>query len=228
MLCLPTPQGENGRLDTSALDDFFLSLNIGERQNNRFVIRSTVPVGYTESVAKTYKVDVCHSPEFLTARCAELDAMLPGTNFVGRTSDCAYAHTSTAQRLVKLYTERFPGTLCQIMTSETSEFLKLMKNAFFAAKISLFNEFKEIALHSRVDWTMAVRGVITDGRINPSHTNVPGPDGRTGFGGACLPKDLKELLTFAEGRQIKCPILTSVDYRNSMIDRPNQVDRCHD
>ena len=78
----------------------------------------------------------------------------------------------------------------------TAEMIKYMNNCFFATKVSFMNEMKLIADASNVNWDMAVEGFVRDGRIGHSHLNVPGPDGRWGFGGSCFPKDIQAMISY--------------------------------
>ena len=73
-----------------------------------------------------------------------------------------------------------------------------MNNCFFATKVSFMNEMKLISDKCNVDWDMAVEGFVRDGRIGHSHLNVPGPDGKWGFGGSCFPKDIQAMIAFGK------------------------------
>lgn len=203
-VCLPTPQ-EPGKLscDTVYLDDFFGTLKdyaipvpggvqyqLHRPANEaNFVIRSTVPIGYTRKAAERFNLtSICHSPEFLTARCAATDAQTPARNIIGNPSSVEVS--PAARRLFDLYTARFPGVPCHGMTSNESELVKLAVNSFFAVKVAFFNEVRILSDRLGLDWDDVISGILSDGRIAHSHTLVPGPDGERGFGGACLPKDL--------------------------------------
>jgi UDPglucose 6-dehydrogenase len=71
-----------------------------------------------------------------------------------------------------------------------------MNNCFFATKVSFLNEMRQVSDLCEADWNMAVEGFIRDGRIGHSHMNVPGPDGKFGFGGKCFPKDVSAMIDF--------------------------------
>ena len=81
-----------------------------------------------------------------------------------------------------------------------------MNNTYFAAKISLMNEYYRLSQSLDVDWETAKFGFVSDGRIADSHLHVPGPDGRVGFGGTCFPKDINALITM--GRELDIPMNT--------------------
>lgn len=187
-VCLPTPQGENGRADLSYVWHFFDS---APRDLN-YVLRSTVPIGTTRNLAEEYHLaNIVHSPEFLTARCSLVDAMIPSRNVIGAVGKSG---TEAFSLLLGLYMQRFPGSPSFVMSSDESEAVKLFQNAFFAVKVGFWNEMRDLADSFKLDWEMVMRAILADGRIHPSHTNVPGPDGKRGFGGACLPKDLASLV----------------------------------
>ena len=73
-----------------------------------------------------------------------------------------------------------------------------MNNCFFATKVSFLNEMYQIAEKCGANWEEAVDGFVRDGRIGHSHMNVPGPDGKLGFGGSCFPKDIQAMINFAD------------------------------
>lgn len=191
-VCLPTPSDSDGRLDTGELDKFFGRLHVYQQQSDHpeplVVIRSTVPVGYTDTVRRSTGVSVVHNPEFLTARCAIADYQIPTRHLIG-----IPRHGSGVShgRLVQLYQARFPGTPIRVMQARQSELVKLATNAFFATKVMFFNGLR-LLCEDQVDYEEVRKALLADGRLAASHTQVPGPDGWFGYGGACLPKDSAE------------------------------------
>jgi UDPglucose 6-dehydrogenase len=190
MVCLPTPPGDGGRLDTSLLEQFLESMSVPRYYEKHFVIRSTVPIGFTRLMSKKWVKNICHSPEFLTSRCAVLDSQMPSRCVVGMVNRFSY------QILVDLYEKRYPHSPIHLMMSDQSETVKLIQNAFFATKIAFFNEMHHLCAELNLGWPTILNAILADGRIHPNHTQVPGPDGKYGFGGECLPKDLTELIMF--------------------------------
>lgn len=110
--------------------------------------------------------------------------------------------------LNRLYKSRFPGVPLYMMTSDESEAVKLFTNGFFAVKIAFFNEVRALADKLGLDWERVLGGVLSDGRISHNHTQVPGPDGQRGFGGACLPKDLANLIQCLYDAETSSPYLS--------------------
>lgn len=204
MLCLPTPQAQDLSCDTRILD--LVIENLPKTLN--IVIRSTVPIGFTDKYNLNGYTNIVHWPEFLTARCSITDAQLPARNIVGG------AQNSCKTNLGRLLFQRFPGVPVLYCSSAESEMAKLMCNSFFAHKISFFNEMHRLAEAVGADWDQVLRAVLSDGRISHSHTSVPGPDGKFGFGGACLPKDLANLLTSMREVNVDCTVSQAVLDRN--------------
>lgn len=231
MICLPTPPLPDGRCDTSHIEDF-LRTAAHERwwtKDSCYVIRSTVPVGFTEGIFCQFlrSRPLFHSPEFLTARCAMTDFQIPARNIIGRPgisiSDESCVPVAEAnKRLCDLYSARFPGVPLLTMPSNASELVKLACNSFFAAKVSLFNLFNEIARAAEVDWHDVLDGIMSDGRIAHAHTGVGtgAPDKQRGFGGTCLPKDTASLFHCAQQAGIDAELLRAVLDRNEAIRRP--------
>jgi UDPglucose 6-dehydrogenase len=190
-VCLPTPQCEDSlACDTSAIEKFFASVQ-GHQGN--VALRSTVPIGTTRRLREKYGLtNLVHNPEFLTARCSVVDAQTPARNIVGGVpgpGGCA-----CEELLESLYRKRFPGVPVLRMTSDESEATKLALNSLFALKVAAFNELQSFCAANGLNWGAVRDGVLSDGRVAHSHTSVPGPDGKFGFGGACLPKDLASLV----------------------------------
>ena len=208
-ICLPTPKRNDGLdgLDTSCIEEFFERLQrpLGfsytpDMREKVIVIRSTVPVGFTRTLSDKFEMqNICHSPEFLTARCSFADASIPSRNLIGNTPHGKEA----ARQLESLYQYRFPNVQLYTVTSEETEFVKLMANSFFAVKIAFFNEMYQLMAKGGSKSGLSFRSyqpilnmLLMDERISPYHTMVPGPDGEYGFGGACLPKDLSEVISY--------------------------------
>lgn len=197
-LCLPTPAYYDGSCDLSALIGFFAQLSSAQKKLP-FVLRSTVPVGTTKHFKDLYGIEnMVYSPAFLTGRTAVADAMNPRALYIGVPGyDSAVRH-DTGKRLYELYEQQFVGLdLSDFVVGPSCEIeaIKLFTNAFFAAKVSIFNEFKALVDARQLNWDMVVSGMLADKRIHPLHTKVPGPDGQPGFGGACFPKDIQSVVS---------------------------------
>ncbi len=83
------------------------------------------------------------------------------------------------------------------------------------------NEMYQIAKKCDVDWDTALDGFVRDGRVGHSHMNIPGPDGKLGFGGSCLPKDLNALIYLADQNNLDLDLLKSV-WKTNLKVRPEK------
>lgn len=192
-VCLPSPQKKDSlECYTGYIETFFAGVR--DTPTN-FVLKSTVPVGFTRQMAERFKLpNLVHSPEFLTARTSITDAHLPARNIIGYTDFVPSAENTDQHPIRELYERRFPGTPLILCSSDESELIKLATNGAFATKIGYFNEVRAFSDSLELNWDVVLAGILADGRIAHSHTKVPGNDGKFGFGPDtpqnCLKKDL--------------------------------------
>jgi UDPglucose 6-dehydrogenase len=181
---------------------------INEREDNIFIVKSTVTPGTVEALIKAYpNLDIIHSPEFLTERNARLD-------FINAPRIILGGEENLLDETEKLFRSRFPYIKI-IKTDVTSaQFIKYMANCFFATKVSFMNEMKQAADKLGVKWDDAMHGFISDGRIGNSHLDVPGHDGSLGFGGKCFPKDLNAFIGLFEELGVEPKVMRAAWQKN--------------
>ncbi len=192
------PKGMND--DLSCADIIFLSIHVPTEEDGTqdltlmteiikglpkvpVFIRTTILPGTSEKLSKATDHDVYFMPEFLTERTHVEDFKTQPMVFTGE---------------VDLLSKIFVGKKFCRMTSLEAEICKYAHNVFGALKVTYFNAVADYCRQHGCDYNAVHTGVLLSGYINDTHTFVPGPDGKLGYGGKCFPKDVNALAELAK------------------------------
>ena len=184
LLALPTNYDEEKNyFNTEILEDV-LKLITKEDPNIPILIKSTVPVGFTDRIImEINNNNIIFSPEFLREGKALHDNIYPSRIVFGSTSEEAHKIAN----FLSSFTQNNPNII--YMSSKEAESVKLFANSYLALRVSFFNELDTYALSNGIDSRKVIEAVCADERIGDGYNNPS-----FGYGGYCLPKDSKQLL----------------------------------
>ena len=185
ILAVPTSYSEiSGSFDTSIVEGI-VSECITINKNALIVIKSTVPIGFTDSLRTKFDTEnIVFSPEFLREGFALHDNLFPSRIIMGskqlKAEKFAELLSSVAQKnnITKIYS-----------TNKEAEAIKLFSNTYLALRIAFFNELDSFGYTEDLDVGKIIQGIYSDNRIGDYYNNPS-----FGYGGYCLPKDSKQLL----------------------------------
>lgn len=170
--------------DTSSVDSVLRQLAL-QKVQGKIIIKSTIPVGYTEIAKKKYPLHIIFVPEFLREGQALHDNLYPSRIVVGG------GKSGESEEIAHIFLSCALKEAPVLLTSSTeAECIKLFSNTYLAMRVAFFNELDTFCLEKGMSTEDIVKGICMDPRIDFGYNNPS-----FGYGGYCLPKDTKQLLS---------------------------------
>jgi UDPglucose 6-dehydrogenase len=216
-ISVPTPSNPDGSCHLKIVQSVIENIRALDIRAH-IVIRSTVEIGTSDAL------DCYFMPEFLTEK-NWMDDFQNCSNWIFglRKTDLEinqdFIHKITAIINHSHEEGNIKFNKITFVPNKEAEMIKYYRNTFLAVKVSYSNEIYEFCCKNNIDYETVCHLATQDKRIGSSHTTVPGPDGRCGFGGTCFPKDMHSLLHQFEKARIKSYIIKSAVQRNNEHDR---------
>tara|TARA_A200000113_G_C8848667_1_gene349492 strand:- start:572 stop:1426 length:855 start_codon:yes stop_codon:yes gene_type:complete len=220
-LCLPTPMKKDGSQDFTLVKEVFKEM-LSNKVSSTIILKSTVTPSNIKIVDNLIE-DYIYNPEFLREKHAEEDFINASMIILGGSKD--------KQEKVKYLYENH--SICKsknyILTDKiTASLIKYSINSFLASKVIFFNELRDLFNSSGAeeDWDIFTNVLAMDKRIGNSHMNVPGHDGRLGFGGACFTKDTAALIKYSQSQEQELTLLKrAIEINNNIRSKYDQIDQ---
>jgi UDPglucose 6-dehydrogenase len=192
-LCLPTLYDETIKsYDMTEINKTLHRLN-DNKYKGVILIKSTIIPIYCIEQNKLYpNLFIMSNPEFLTARTANEDFARQTHIIIGYTPESESKNVF----IKEFYLENFPDAVVSITDVITANLTKLACNSFYSVKIQFFTEIYLLCEKLAISYNEVKNLMILNNWINPMHMNIPGPDNKISFGGACFPKDISALNEF--------------------------------
>ena len=208
-ICVPTPADSSGSQDLTILNSVFNEI---KDMDSLVVLKSTVSPDNLISFKQKY--NFVYNPEFLREKSAVEDFINGSLILIG-------GKNTLSKDLSRFYIEY---THCKsnehfLTDIHTASLVKYSINSFLSTKVIFFNQLKNIFNEGNESetWENFIKLIGQDNRIGISHMDVPGHDGRKGFGGACFPKDSLELLKYSQRINKEFSLLKEVIKINNEI-----------
>ncbi len=192
-ICVPTPMNDDGSQDNLILENVIDEL-YSLQESKVIVLKSTVIPSYIKEIENKIP-NIVYNPEFLRENSANED-------FINSDLIVFGGNDYGVKKLANFYREytKCINTNYQFTDLISASLIKYSINTFLSTKVIFFNELFKVFNNSgtRDNWENFIEIIKNDKRIGHSHMQVPGPDGKLGFGGPCFPKDSQALLQYAK------------------------------
>jgi UDPglucose 6-dehydrogenase len=189
-VCVPTPMGEDGSIDSSIVQEVIQYLI--ENVTGVIVLKSTVVPNLVQKFYDMAPERFVYNPEFLVEATALDDFINPSMHVFGGDSI-----PTAALKDIYMDFSNCSKAPTYFMTAAEAAFVKYGINSFLMLKVLFFNQLYSQVEKNSVNYDTIIQAIVSDDRIGPSHTMVPGPDGRKGSAGACFAKDIPGFIKFS-------------------------------
>ena len=207
-LCVPTPQSDDGSCDTNIITGVLKELSANEYKGI-VAIKSTVECGFTQKAINEFNnLTLCFVPEFLRERCA-VDDFIHNHNLLAVGTHDKFVF----EKLVEAH-GHYPKEAVRLKPTE-AEILKYYNNVFAAYKIIFANIMAEVCDKLDCDYTTVKDAFVKFGRCKDTYLDVN--ENLKGYGGMCLPKDVKAMTRLLDKLNIDFDTLKSIDKDNSKL-----------
>ena len=207
-LCVPTPQGDDGSCDTTIITGILTELS-ANNYKGIVAIKSTVECGFTRSSIEKFKnLTICFVPEFLRERCA-VDDFINNHNLLAVGTHDKFVF----DKVVEAH-GHYPKDSVKLKPTE-AEILKYYNNVFAAYKIIFANIMSEVCNKLDCDYTTVKDAFVKFGRCKDTYLDVN--ENLKGYGGMCLPKDVKAMAKLLDKLEIDFDTFKSIDRDNSKL-----------
>jgi UDPglucose 6-dehydrogenase len=204
-VCVPSPSREDGSCDSTILEQTIHELLfVTVSQQIPIICKTTAPPSVYQRLLDQYP-NIVHVPEFLTAANHIQDYINTEYIVVG-------GNKEWCERAIEIldYHLGISNDIIKIVDIKTAALYKYMMNSYLAAKVTFMNEFHKLASAQGVNWRDLTDIASYDNRIGMSHMNVPGTDGKYGWGGACFPKDMAAIINEAKSLDVDFKLLKQI------------------
>lgn len=213
-LCLPTPTKDDYYCDTSLIRTWIEKI-AAHKNDNRFIVRSTVTPGTCRTLSEEFHVPVMHAPEFLTEETWQQDAEWTDLVVIGADDPV------DREELYGLFRARYKGAEYIKTDTMTSECIKYAINSFYAMKVVYANELYDYCQDKGINYETVKNAMYARKWIGKNHLDIFHHGGR-GAGGKCLEKDLK---AFAHETCSELLLKADEINKNLLIDYPKNNDK---
>jgi len=201
-VCVPSPMRQDGSCDTSILLEVLQELKRINYRHGPIISKVTAPPAIYREYQKQFD-NLVFAPEFLVASRAEQDYLEGKFSIIGGNS---LVYAEKAEKVIRRG-QPYLKTV-KYCTIEEAAIAKYTINSFLALKVSYLNQIYDLCNAEQIDYTKVQKLLKLDGlRLGETHFDVPGPDTKRGFGGACFPKDTAAILFESEVFSAKLSII---------------------